>query len=58
VRILLTGRNGQIGSALEHERTLLWSDPALGIQWPLQGEAVVADKDQRGTPLASAEAFD
>jgi dTDP-4-dehydrorhamnose 3,5-epimerase len=44
--------------APEHERTLLWSDPALGIDWPLAGaEPVMADKDRRGTPLASAETY-
>jgi dTDP-4-dehydrorhamnose 3,5-epimerase len=43
--------------APEHERTLLWSDPALGIQWPLEGEPVLADKDRRGKPLREAEAF-
>ena len=25
--------------APEHERTLLWNDPALGIDWPLDGSA-------------------
>ena len=43
--------------APEHERTLLWNDPALGIKWPLAGEPVLSDKDRRGTPLASAETF-
>jgi dTDP-4-dehydrorhamnose 3,5-epimerase len=43
--------------APEHERTLLWSDPALGIQWPLRGEPVLADKDRRGKPLREAEVF-
>ena len=43
--------------APEHERTLLWSDPALGIQWPHKGEPVVAQKDRAGKPLAQAEAF-
>ena len=43
--------------APEHERTLLWSDPALGIQWPLAGAPVVADKDRRGKPLREAEVF-
>jgi dTDP-4-dehydrorhamnose 3,5-epimerase len=43
--------------APEHERTLLWSDAALGIQWPLAGAPLLADKDRRGTPLAAAEAF-
>lgn len=41
----------------EHERTLLWSDPALAIKWPLAGAPVLADKDKRGTPLAAAEVF-
>ena len=41
----------------EHERTLLWSDPALGIAWPLDGEPIVAPKDAAGTRLAVAETF-
>jgi dTDP-4-dehydrorhamnose 3,5-epimerase len=44
--------------APEHERTLLWSDPALGIPWPLAGEPILADKDQRGLPLERAETYD
>ncbi len=43
--------------APEHERTLLWNDPALGIRWPLRGEPVLADKDRRGKPLREAEVF-
>lgn len=43
--------------APEHERTLLWSDPALGIRWPLAGAPVVAEKDKHGTPLATAETY-
>jgi dTDP-4-dehydrorhamnose 3,5-epimerase len=43
--------------APEHERTLLWNDPALGIRWPLAGAPVLADKDKRGAPLATAEVF-
>ena len=43
--------------APEHERTLLWSDPALGIQWPLEGEPVIAAKDRAGTPLELSELF-
>ena len=42
----------------EHERTLLWSDAALGIDWPLEGEPILAAKDAAGTPLAQAETFD
>jgi len=43
--------------APEHERTLLWNDPALGIGWPLDGAPILAEKDRRGTPLAAAEVF-
>ena len=42
----------------EHERTLLWSDPALGIAWPVAGAPLVAAKDAAGTPLATAELYD
>lgn len=41
--------------APEHERTLLWNDPALHIKWPLRGDPVLADKDRRGTPLKDVE---
>jgi dTDP-4-dehydrorhamnose 3,5-epimerase len=43
--------------APEHERTLLWNDPALGIEWPLAGAPVMTDKDRRGALLASAETY-
>ncbi|MFL6675632.1 MAG: dTDP-4-dehydrorhamnose 3,5-epimerase [Massilia sp.] len=41
----------------DNERTLLWSDPALDIAWPLQGTPIVSAKDRQGTPLAQAEAY-
>ena len=41
----------------EHERTLLWNDPALGIDWPLTGEPLVAPKDAAGRLLADAEIY-
>jgi dTDP-4-dehydrorhamnose 3,5-epimerase len=44
--------------APEHERTILWSDPALGIRWPVEGDPIVSDKDRRAPPLSSAEVFD
>ena len=43
--------------APEHERTLLWNDPAVGIEWPLQGAPLLKPKDEAGTPLAAAETF-
>ncbi len=41
----------------EHERTLLWNDPALGIDWPLSGAPVLAAKDAAGRPLALADVY-
>jgi dTDP-4-dehydrorhamnose 3,5-epimerase len=43
--------------APEHERCLLWNDPALAIDWPLDGEPVLSEKDRLGKPLDQAEAF-
>lgn len=37
----------------EHDRGLLWNDPALGIVWPVSdGDAVLSDKDTRHPRLA------
>jgi dTDP-4-dehydrorhamnose 3,5-epimerase len=41
----------------EHERTLLWNDPALGIDWPIDGAPKVAPKDATGTALAHADLY-
>ncbi|HTS21389.1 MAG TPA: dTDP-4-dehydrorhamnose 3,5-epimerase [Casimicrobiaceae bacterium] len=41
----------------EHERTLLWNDPALAIDWPLEGAPVLAAKDAAGQPLAAADLY-
>jgi dTDP-4-dehydrorhamnose 3,5-epimerase len=43
--------------APEHERTLRWDDPKLGIQWPLKGAPLLSDKDRQGKPLADADCF-
>jgi dTDP-4-dehydrorhamnose 3,5-epimerase len=45
--------------APEHDRSLLWNDPALGIDWPLNNIAdlVLSEKDNAAAPLAQAEVF-
>jgi len=43
--------------APEHERTIAWDDPDLGIDWPLDGEPLLSAKERRGVPLAEAECF-
>jgi dTDP-4-dehydrorhamnose 3,5-epimerase len=41
------------------EHTLLWNDPALQIDWPLDGiEPQLAAKDAAGLPLAQAYSFE
>jgi len=45
--------------APEHERSILWSDPALAIDWQLHGVApVLSAKDQAGQLLKDAEVFE
>ena len=41
----------------EFERTLLWSDPALAIAWPIEGLPTLAAKDAAGQPLALADVY-
>ncbi len=43
--------------APEHERSLLWNDPALDIRWPLDGTPLLSGKDLAGLPLAQAETY-
>jgi len=41
----------------EHERSLLWCDPTVGIHWPSVGTPILAAKDAAGKVLAEADAF-
>lgn len=41
----------------EHERSLLWSDPVVGVQWPKVPEIKLADKDKAGKLIVDAELF-
>jgi dTDP-4-dehydrorhamnose 3,5-epimerase len=43
--------------APEHERCILWNDPDLGIDWPLQGEPLLSAKDAAGKAFREAEVF-
>jgi len=43
--------------APEHERVLLWSDPKLGIRWPIKGQPILSPRDAKGAKLAEAEVF-
>jgi dTDP-4-dehydrorhamnose 3,5-epimerase len=44
--------------APQHEASLAWDDPAVGIDWPLDGiEPKLSAKDAVGVPLADVKAF-
>ena len=45
--------------APEHERTLIWNDARLGIDWPIPSgqNPLLAPKDCNGLPLQSCEVF-
>lgn len=43
--------------APEHERSLLWNDPELGIEWPFDEAPQLSAKDQAGKLLRDAELF-
>ncbi len=41
----------------EGDRCILWNDPAIGIEWPLNGDPILSAKDQAGTLLKEADLF-
>jgi len=42
----------------EFERSLLWNDPEIGIDWPIEGLPILAAKDAAAKTLANAELCD
>ncbi|HOY03594.1 dTDP-4-dehydrorhamnose 3,5-epimerase [Zoogloea sp.] len=43
--------------APEHERSLAWNDPDVGVVWPLDGAPLLSAKDVAGKPLGECETF-
>jgi len=43
--------------APEFDRSILWNDPDLAIDWQLQGEPILSTKDQNAATFQSAEIF-
>lgn len=43
--------------APEYERSILWNDPEIDIDWQIKGEPILSTKDQNGLPLEKAEVF-
>jgi dTDP-4-dehydrorhamnose 3,5-epimerase len=44
--------------APQGDRTILWNDPDLAIDWPLNVQPILSAKDQAGKSLRTAEVFD
>lgn len=44
--------------APEYERCIIWNDPDLGIEWPVEGEPILSGKDQQGVAFAKADVFE
>ena len=42
----------------EHERTLIWNDSQVGINWPYANEPILSAKDKIGLPLDTLECFE
>jgi dTDP-4-dehydrorhamnose 3,5-epimerase len=40
------------------ERSILWNDPRIGIQWPLDNEPTLSTKDRAGSLLVEAEVYE
>ena len=43
----------------EDDRTLLWNDPDIGIEWPVEDfdNVILSAKDKAGTPLKKADVY-
>lgn len=42
----------------QHERSILWNDPDIGIEWPEVGNPSLSEKDQNAKRFKHAEVFD
>jgi len=43
--------------APELDRSIRWDDPEIGIEWPIEGEPILSDKDAGAPYLGEAEVF-
>ena len=44
--------------APEHERAVIWNDPAIGIDWPVDSAPILSPKDAKARLLNDSELFD
>lgn len=43
--------------APEHERSLVWNDPTVGVKWPYAEQPTLSAKDENAVNLQNAEVF-
>lgn len=43
--------------ARQFERSIMWNDPSIGIEWPADIQPLLSMKDKAAPPLTSAEVF-
>lgn len=44
--------------APEHERSIQWNDPDIGINWPIQEQPVLSAKDAQAVSFKQAEVYE
>ncbi|MEA3359974.1 MAG: dTDP-4-dehydrorhamnose 3,5-epimerase [Thermodesulfobacteriota bacterium] len=44
--------------APEYERSIIWNDPDIGIEWPLRNKPLLSKKDNSTSPFKDAELFE
>lgn len=42
----------------DHQRAVRWDDPDIGIEWPLEGEPLLSERDAQAPSLREADAFE
>ena len=50
----------RLPGTIRYERTILWNDPDIGIEWPLDGirDIVLSEKDSNGVLLKNADIYE
>lgn len=43
--------------APQYERCIAWDDPEIGVEWPIEGEPRLSDKDAKGSSFTEADVF-